>query len=56
MLKLVGTQGDVVQDERVLLTDEGKPTPFLIGWAVLELACDVALAYAIYRVARKLRG
>ncbi len=45
MLKLVGTHEDgTIADERVLISNTGKPTPFLIGLAVIELACDIALA------------
>ena len=45
MLKLVGTHRDgSVADERVLITDDDKPTAFLIGLALIEVACDIALA------------
>ena len=45
MLKLVGTHEDgTVSDERILINDAGRPTPFLIGLAAIELACDIALA------------
>ena len=45
MLKIVGTNEDgSVADEKILITDEGKPTRFLIGLALIELACDVAVA------------
>ena len=56
MLLLTGKENGVVQHERVLVTDEGKPTPFLLGLAAAELACDIGLAYLIYRIMRKLRG
>ena len=45
MLKLVGTQKDgSVADERVLIDENGKPTMFLVGIALIELACDIAIA------------
>lgn len=50
MLKLVGTHGDgSIADEKVLVTDNGKPTPFLLGLAALELACDITLAVILAR-------
>lgn len=45
MLKLVGTNEDgTIADEKVLVTDNNKPTAFLIGIALLEIVCDVTLA------------
>ena len=45
MLKLVGTHKDgTVADERVLITDENKPTTFLIGLALIVLGCNIAMA------------
>ena len=45
MLKLVGTEKDgSIADEKVLIADDGRPTRFLIGLALVELACDIALA------------
>ena len=45
MLKLVGTHKDgSVADEKILVTDEDKPTKLLIGLALIELASDIALA------------
>lgn len=45
MLKIVGTERDgSIADEKILVTDEGKPTRFLIGLAAIEIACDIALA------------
>ena len=45
MLKLVGTETNgALADEKVLIDDNGMPTPFLVGLAVLELAFDVTLA------------
>ena len=45
MLKIVGTHKDgSIADEKVLVTDDNKPTPFLIGIAFIELACDISLA------------
>ena len=50
MLKLVGTHSDgTVADEKVLVTDDNKPTGFLIALAVAEIACDVALACLLAR-------
>ena len=50
MLKIVGTHLDgSVADEKVLLTDDNKPTPFLIGIALIELACDISLAVILGR-------
>ena len=45
MLKLVGTnrQG-AIEDERILINDNDRPTAFLLGLAALELICDVTLA------------
>ena len=45
MLKIVGTnKRGGVESERVLITDDDKPTMFLIGLAALELVCDITLA------------
>ena len=45
MLKIVGTHKDgSIADERVLITDDDRPTRFLVGIALVELACDIALA------------
>lgn len=45
MLKLVGTHKDgSVADEVVLINDNDKPTKILIGLALIEVACDIALA------------
>ena len=45
MLKLVGTHKDgTVADEKVLITDDGKPTKFLLGIVLIELAVDIAVA------------
>ena len=45
MLKIVGTHEDgTVADEKVLITDDGKPTKFLLGIALIELAVDIAVA------------
>jgi hypothetical protein len=45
MLKLVGTNPDgSVADEKVLVTDDNKPTKLLIGLALLELTTDITLA------------
>ena len=56
MLKLVGTNKDgSVADEKVLITDEGKPTKFLVGIALLELACDVTIAIGLARIIARSR-
>ena len=48
MLKLVGThRSGEMADERILITDDDKPTGFLIGLALLELACDITLAIVL---------
>ena len=45
MLKLVGANEDgAIADEKVLITDDNKPTAFLIGIALIEIVCDVTLA------------
>ena len=50
MLKLVGTnKNGMVTDERILITDNDKPTAFLIGLAAIELACDISLAIILGR-------
>ena len=50
MLKLVATHKDgSIADEKVLVNDKDRPTKLLIGLAVAELACDVALAFLIAR-------
>ena len=56
MLKLVGTNKDgSVADEKVLITDEGKPTKFLVGIVLLELACDVTIAIGLARIIARSR-
>ena len=54
MLKLVGTNrhGEIL-DEKVLLTDDDKPTKFLLGLAALELVCDITLACILARTVFK---
>ncbi|MBQ9004288.1 MAG: hypothetical protein IJ087_20810 [Eggerthellaceae bacterium] len=50
MLKIVGTHKDgTIADERVLIDDNDKPTGFLIGLALIELACNVSLAILLGR-------
>lgn len=45
MLKLVGTEPNgKIADERVLVTDDNKPTAFLLGLAALELTFDFVVA------------
>lgn len=45
MLKIVGTHKDgSIADERVLVDENDMPTKFLIGLALIELACDITLA------------
>ena len=57
MLKLVGTNKDgSIADERVLVTDDDKPTAFLIGIALIELACDITLAIVLARTVFGRRG
>ena len=54
MLKLVGYERDgAVADERTLITDDGKPTRFLLTLAAVELACDVALAVILAKTVFK---
>lgn len=54
MLKLVGTERDgTIADEKVLISDDGKPTAFLFGLAALELACDITLAIILARTVFK---
>ena len=57
MLKLVGTRADgSVADERVLIDDNDRPTRFLVGLALIELACDIALACVLARTVFKRRS
>ena len=45
MLKLVATHEDgTVAGEKALVTDKGRPTVLLVGLALVEIACDIALA------------
>lgn len=54
MLKLVGTHEDgTIADEKILVDNAGKPTPFLMGLAVIELACDIALAIVLAKTVFK---
>ena len=54
MLKLVGTsKNGVVEAERVLVTDDDKPTMFLLGLAALEIVCDITLACILARTVFK---
>lgn len=54
MLKLVGTHADgTVADEKVLVTDDGRPTLFLVGLAAIELACDITLALILAKTVFK---
>ena len=54
MLKLVGTHEDgTIADEKILVDNTGKPTPFLMGLAAMELACDIALAIVLAKTVFK---
>ena len=45
MLKLVGTgKNGAVEDERVLIDNNDRPTAFLLGLAALELTFDFVVA------------
>lgn len=56
MLKLVGTNADGSVDiEKVLVAEDGKPTPLLVGLALLELACDVTIAIVLAKTVFKKR-
>lgn len=54
MLKIVGTDKDgSVVDEKVLITDDDKPTRLLLGLALIELACDITLAVLLAKTVFK---
>jgi hypothetical protein len=54
MLKLVGTNRlGIVENERVLVDDNDRPTKFLLGLAALELVCDITLACILARTVFK---
>ena len=54
MLKLVGLEKNgTVANERILHDANDRPTKFLIGLALLELACDVTLACILARTVFK---
>lgn len=50
MLKIVGTDGNQVLDEKVIITDEGKLTKF--GWKIIVI--DIMLDLLIFTVFRRI--
>lgn len=50
MLKIVGTDGNQVLDEKVIITDEGKLTKFV--WKIIVI--DIMLDLLIFTVLRKI--
>ncbi len=52
-MDIVVSQEDVRTN--VQLVKNGKPTPWLIGAAALEIAADISLAYCAYKLFRLLK-
>lgn len=55
MLKIVGTQNGEVLDEKVILDDDNKITPFGIFLIGAELIVDVAVICLVVKIVKMFR-
>ena len=55
MLKLVGTEKGKVMDEKVLITEEGKPSKWLIRFICIDVIVDAIVFCLINRIRAKFR-
>ena len=56
MISIVDTQAKGTLSQIVLVNDQNKPTPALIGLAVCEVALDCLIAYAAFKALKALKG
>lgn len=56
MLKIVGTENGKIQDEKVILTDEGKITGFGVFLIVLDVLADIGIVFLFSRMIKKRRA
>ncbi len=55
MLKLVGTEGHDIVDEKVILDDDNRITPFGKKLIVIDILLDLSLFYLFNKIAKKFR-
>ncbi len=56
MLKIVGTENGKIQDEKVILTDEGKITGFGVFLIILDVLADIGIVFLFSRMIKKRRA
>ena len=56
MLKIVGTENGKIQDEKVILTDEGKITGFGVFLIILDVLADIGIIFLFSRMIKKRRA
>lgn len=56
MLKIVGTENGKIQDEKVILTDEGKITGFGVFLIILDVLADIGIIFLFSRIIKKRRA
>lgn len=56
MLKIVGTENGKIQDEKVILTDEGKITGFGVFLIILDVLADIGIVFLFSRMIKKCRA
>lgn len=55
MLKLVGTEGHDIVDEKVIIDDNNRITPFGFKLILIDLVLDLSLLYLIGRLAKRIK-
>lgn len=55
MLKLVGTEDHDIIDEKVIIDDNNKITPFGIKLIVIDILLDMSLFYLLSKFVKKVR-
>ena len=56
MLKIVGRENGKIQDEKVILTDEGKITGFGVFLIILDVLADIGIVFLFSRMIKKRRA
>lgn len=55
MLKIVGTGDHQIVDERIIIDDNNKITPFGFKLMLTELVLDLSLLYLIGKIVKKVK-
>ena len=54
MLKIVGTEDYEIIDEKVIIDDDNRITPFGIKLILLDVVLDMCLFYCLSRLAKRI--